>query len=154
MLKTLYKVSMHYHAEHGNESFYKVHLRCNSSSFLDSRKWIYGVNIFLFMQIKIGIPKGIWTPVTAVKGRCPRPLDDGDIELCALYHSNQTICVSTDSVLPKQNIWTDSFICLSKFCERLAASLRKEVIQPQVPLGLPCYDFTPVMNHTVVIAIP
>jgi hypothetical protein len=30
----------------------------------------------------------------------------------------------------------------------------KEVIQPQVPLGLPCYDFTPVMNHTVVTAIP
>jgi hypothetical protein len=28
----------------------------------------------------------------------------------------------------------------------------KEVIQPQVPLRLPCYDFTPVMNHTVVIA--
>ena len=24
------------------------------------------------------------------------------------------------------------------------------MIQPQVPLGLPCYDFTPVMNHTVV----
>ena len=30
----------------------------------------------------------------------------------------------------------------------------KEVIQPQVPLGLPCYDFTPVMNHTVVIVLP
>ena len=29
--------------------------------------------------------------------------------------------------------------------------LRKEVIQPQVPLRLPCYDFTPVINHTVVI---
>ena len=28
--------------------------------------------------------------------------------------------------------------------------LRKEVIQPQVPLRLPCYDFTPVMKHTVV----
>jgi hypothetical protein len=28
--------------------------------------------------------------------------------------------------------------------------LFKEVIQPQVPLRLPCYDFTPVMNHTVV----
>ena len=27
----------------------------------------------------------------------------------------------------------------------------KEVIQPQVPLRLPCYDFVPVMNHTVVI---
>ena len=24
---------------------------------------------------------------------------------------------------------------------------RKEVIQPQVPLRLPCYDFTPVMDH-------
>ena len=27
---------------------------------------------------------------------------------------------------------------------------RKEVIQPQVPLRLPCYDFTPVIDHTVV----
>jgi hypothetical protein len=27
--------------------------------------------------------------------------------------------------------------------------LRKEVIQPQVPLRLPCYDFTPVMNHSL-----
>ena len=25
-----------------------------------------------------GVPKGIRTPVAAVKGRCPRPLDDGD----------------------------------------------------------------------------
>jgi hypothetical protein len=30
----------------------------------------------------------------------------------------------------------------------------KEVIQPQVPLRLPCYDFTPVMNHTVVTVLP
>ena len=29
----------------------------------------------------------------------------------------------------------------------------KEVIQPQVPLRLPCYDFTPVIDHTVVIAL-
>ena len=27
--------------------------------------------------------------------------------------------------------------------------LRKEVIQPQVPLRLPCYDFTPVTEPTV-----
>lgn len=27
------------------------------------------------------------------------------------------------------------------------------MIQPQVPLGLPCYDFTPVVNHTVVSAL-
>ena len=30
----------------------------------------------------------------------------------------------------------------------------KEVIQPQVPLGLPCYDFTPFMKHKVVIVLP
>jgi hypothetical protein len=30
----------------------------------------------------------------------------------------------------------------------------KEVIQPQVPLRLPCYDFTPVMNHKVVTVLP
>ena len=31
-----------------------------------------------------------------------------------------------------------------------AEILRKEVIQPQVPLRLPCYDFTPVSKPTVV----
>jgi hypothetical protein len=40
----------------------------------------------------------------------------------------------------KQWLWT-----LKSF-ERFSI---KEVIQPQVPLRLPCYDFTPVMNHTV-----
>ena len=33
-------------------------------------------------------------------------------------------------------------------------ALIKEVIQPQVPLRLPCYDFTPVINHTVVTVLP
>ena len=33
-------------------------------------------------------------------------------------------------------------------------SFKKEVIQPQVPLRLPCYDFTPVIDHTVVSALP
>jgi hypothetical protein len=30
-----------------------------------------------------------------------------------------------------------------------ARPFRKEVIQPQVPLRLPCYDFTPVADLTV-----
>ena len=30
-----------------------------------------------------------------------------------------------------------------------AKILRKEVIQPQVPLRLPCYDFIPVADPTV-----
>ena len=33
---------------------------------------------------------------------------------------------------------------------RTGPFLRKEVIQPQVPLRLPCYDFTPVADRTVV----
>jgi hypothetical protein len=43
----------------------------------------------------------------------------------------------------KQFVWTtvNSTIC-------------KEVIQPQVPLRLPCYDLIPVMNHTVVGDLP
>ena len=32
-------------------------------------------------------------------------------------------------------------------------SPRKEVIQPQVPLRLPCYDFTPVTSHSLKIAL-
>ena len=32
--------------------------------------------------------------------------------------------------------------------------LRKEVIQPQVLLRLPCYDFTPVANHTIGTCLP
>ena len=43
-----------------------------------------------------------------------------------------------------------------KLCEHSLSckAFFKEVIQPQVPLRLPCYDFTPVMNHTVVNALP
>ena len=33
-------------------------------------------------------------------------------------------------------------------------SLRKEVIQPQVLLRLPCYDFTPIMTHTLGRCLP
>ena len=32
--------------------------------------------------------------------------------------------------------------------------LRKEVIQPQVPLRLPCYDFIPIINHTFGTCLP
>jgi hypothetical protein len=44
----------------------------------------------------------------------------------------------------RQSVWT----------LRGKVSSGKEVIQPQVPLRLPCYDFTPVMNHKVVSALP
>lgn len=34
-----------------------------------------------FTHYRSGVPKGIRTPVTAVKGQCPRPLDDGDTKI-------------------------------------------------------------------------
>ena len=40
------------------------------------------------------------------------------------------------------------------FPKKLPNLLRKEVIQPQVLLQLPCYDFTPIINHTVGACLP
>ena len=42
---------------------------------------------------------------------------------------------------------------MSDFGPLLPGILRKEVIQPQVPLRLPCYDFTPVADPTVVACL-
>jgi hypothetical protein len=36
-----------------------------------------GITFIDISKIFIYTPKGIRTPVTSVKGRCPRPLDDG-----------------------------------------------------------------------------
>ena len=35
-------------------------------------------HVSYLLGTKIWYPLGIRTPVTAVKGRCPRPLDEGD----------------------------------------------------------------------------
>ena len=32
--------------------------------------------------------------------------------------------------------------------------LRKEVIHPHVPVGIPCYDFTPVADPTLIGPLP
>ena len=52
------------------------------------------------------------------------------------------------------------FILTADKCEHLMrepllirANSRKEVIQPHLPIRLPCYDFTPVTNPTVVRAL-
>ena len=34
----------------------------------------------MYKIIKIYTPRGIRIPVTSVKGRCPRPLDDGGLK--------------------------------------------------------------------------
>jgi hypothetical protein len=43
---------------------------------------------------------------------------------------------------------------LAEATARFHQILRKEVIQPQVPLRLPCYDFTPVADPTVIGCVP
>ena len=51
----------------------------------------------------------------------------------------------------------EAFSALTPKCKPEALSakiLRKEVIQPQVPLRLPCYDFTPVADPTVAGCLP
>ena len=41
-----------------------------------------------------------------------------------------------------------------RFDPRRKMLLRKEVIQPQVLLQLPCYDFTPITDHTLGGCLP
>ena len=53
-----------------------------------------------------------------------------------------------EEALPKPKIRRSRARALS------ADILRKEVIQPQGPLRLPCYDFTPVAEPTVVACFP
>ena len=63
---------------------------------------------------------------------------------------------------PERLLLTDRFALIEKLTARLFAdsvtpatfSLRKEVIQPQVLLRLPCYDFTPIMSHTLGRCLP
>ena len=57
------------------------------------------------------------------------------------HEDDGMFCRPEEALLPMKN---------SAFCQ----ILRKEVIQPQVPLRLPCYDFTPVADPTVVACLP
>ena len=54
---------------------------------------------------------------------------------------------SVSQTLNSQSMWA-----LHAPCQYLLFS-RKEVIQPHLPIRLPCYDFTPVMNPTVVTVL-
>ena len=60
---------------------------------------------------------------------------------CTQHPQNQTL----RTALADQSLQT--YVCVL---------LRKEVIQPHLPIRLPCYDFTPVINPTfggVLIAV-
>jgi hypothetical protein len=52
------------------------------------------------------------------------------------------------SLTPNQTIDLEC-LALSYERQRAEKNSRKEVIQPQVLLQLPCYDFTPITDHTL-----
>ena len=96
----------------------------------------------------------------------------------SLVASHQWIVTSGDCRAPRGNLdgfrsrrdATDQTVCWLRFARTLSGPardgsrrpgspgiasrdvsvlLRKEVIQPQVPLRLPCYDFIPITTHTL-----
>ncbi len=52
-------------------------------------------------------------------------------------------------VLQKQIVAFVPYLVAGRYPKTPEFQLLKEVIQPQVPLRLPCYDFTPIANQTV-----
>ena len=46
-----------------------------------------------------GVPKGIRTPVTTVKGSCPRPLDEGDFVL-SIHSTTPPFLVEVSGIEP------------------------------------------------------
>jgi len=57
-----------------------------------------------FTHYRYGVPKGIRTPVTAVKGQCPRPLDDGDTKNPHQTPGVGAFRISVRSPLPHQQV--------------------------------------------------
>jgi hypothetical protein len=49
----------------------------------------------------------------------------------------------------RNNFWGYHANLIGRSQRGMTFSLRKEVIQPQVLLRLPCYDFTPIMSYTL-----
>jgi len=58
------------------------------------------------------------------------------IDLSKLTTSEQHLPESLEAMLPDPNLIGLGYI------------LRKEVIQPHLPIRLPCYDFTPIIYPT------
>jgi len=64
------------------------------------KKYRFGVNVD-----NHGSPKGIRTPVTAVKGRCPRPLDDGTVMQWILKNGGSSETRTPDTLIKSQVLY-------------------------------------------------
>ena len=84
----------------------------------------------------------------------PRRTRDADLEGRSLK-TQQRGHVEVDVVLGELEIRTAEAIdSSSAYRSKSSGFPRKEVIQPQLPLRLPCYDFTPVTNPTFGGSLP
>ena len=97
---------------------------------------------------------GLEPSTPALSRRCSnqlsyRPLRQVDCR----YYSAKLIAVLLKRV---KSLFDVAFGLTTDKCECLQHWMfsRKEVIQPHLPIRLPCYDFTPVMNTTVVSVLP
>ena len=52
------------------------------------------------------------------------------------------------------NLTTEVIEGFSAYRSKSSGFPRKEVIQPQLPLRLPCYDFTPIIDPTLDGSLP
>jgi hypothetical protein len=69
---------------------------------------------------------------------------------------NSTACNVEVDVLPGEPaVRTTEVINGAGACRSKSSGIpRKEVIQPQLPLRLPCYDFTPIIDPTFDGSLP
>lgn len=74
---------------------------------------------------------------------------------CSNQLSYRPESVASAKLRPGQISVVSDYLPTTDKCGRsnLIAVSRKEVIQPHLPIRLPCYDFTPVTNPAVVIAL-
>ena len=66
--------------------------------------------------------------------------------LCSFQRTFLSLLLTRSSLKIKQ-LNSRSLFTRRRFCSYLLL-LRKEVIQPHLPIRLPCYDFTPIIDPT------
>ena len=69
-----------------NENYFQYFLIQINDEITKKKEFDFFIRALHEMQKEDGVPTGIRTPVTAVKGRCPRPLDDRDVLMWTAYY--------------------------------------------------------------------
>ena len=135
----------------------------NTKSFRSNTKYVFAYSIFkehlrIFIHKKLLVTTKSPSVKTLVGLRRLELLTPRLSSVCSNQLSYRPI-----SNLANYSFKTEQLVCLFKSDKGALGLktnelrsllldpkiLRKEVIQPQVPLRLPCYDFTPIINHTL-----